>query len=755
MTTHPHARPPRSRAEAERSRLRDEYDREIDRLAAEFHARLPREQARSVGAIYARYSSRFQDSIADQVRKLFEYAVAQRIFIPRDFVCFDAAVRGAKDRRPGLDRLRSILAQKAADIVLVFATNRLYRKTYKALQFVEEEVVERGIRAVFVQSGVDTADRQRWRMLLQVNAMTDEFGVGMYAANIRAAHEGLFDSGLVCCTIPFGYHGVESADQKSRRQRPRRALAIDPATAPWVEQAFRWYAEDRLSIGEVVRRFNDDLTIPRSPRGVGGRWTHEAIRYMLANPRYRGWWDYGARENVWLSKKDYTRRVPRDQPLRSAQFEALRIISDELWYQAQQRLARGDRSGAGRKPKRGDARSRPRLTHGLFVCPVHDQILYVGGNYGQTLFCKICRGLPAAKRPLYSLLPRALALRLTCRTLAGLVRQDPQLVEAVLNACRGAAEDLQRPDPAKLEGLRSRIGTLWQQIQFIMNHSGDTEADRQESAVKLGEFRRQRTELQAELTSLEAARARPAIVPSEDEIRELLSRFESILISAAERGEDEDGSRVREVIDLLTGGRIELFQCGEPRSHGGWLQGRFRAGVLDGLVRTLTGATADAGQDAPVISIDYREPTPSEAWADRVKELYDRGMLIKAIAKELGISRNLAASALNAWYKREGMPRPDGRSRRSVLQQKHLKPPPFVRLADEAMRLHDAGHSFEEIAARLECSRPTVAKAIGHHRQAHGLPPADGRTLRAAPGRGRPRPEPEGGCRREPSPPVV
>ena len=102
------------------------------------------------------------------------------------------------------------------------------------------------------------------------------------------------------------------------------------------------------------------------------------------------------------------------------------------------------------------------------------------------------------------------------------------------------------------------------------------------------------------------------------------------------------------MIDLLTGGRIELFQCGEPRSHGGWLQGRFRVHLLAGLVRELAGAAGSEGQDEPVIAIDYREPTPSEACADRVKELYDQGMLIKAIAAELGITRNLASKALDS-----------------------------------------------------------------------------------------------------------
>jgi DNA invertase Pin-like site-specific DNA recombinase len=753
MTTHPHPRPPRSRAEAERSRLRDEYEREIDRLAAGFHARLPREQAQAVGAIYARYSSRYQDSIADQVRTLFEFAVADRIFVPRQLVFFDAAVRGAKARRPGLDRLRPILERKAIDVLLVFSTNRLSRRMVRALQFVEEEVHERGIRCVFVKDRLDTADGDRWRLPLRVHAMTDELVGGMYAENIRAAHEGLFDRDLVWGTITFGYRGCELPEQ-SRRQRPRRAVEIDPAAAPWVKQAFRWYAEDRLSIGAIVRRFNGDPTIPRSPRGVDGRWSREAIRYMLANPRYRGWWEYGARANVFQSKQDYTRRVPRDQPLRSRQSEALRIVPDELWYRVQRRLTRPDRSGVGRKPRGGDRRSRPRLTHGLFVCPAHDQILYVGGNHGQTLYCKMCSQLSAAERPLYSHLPRSLALRLTCRKLGALVRQDAQVVEAVLDACRGAAEDLQRPDPAKLEGLRSRTAKLGRQIQFILDNPGETESDCQESRVRLRELRRQRADLDAEITALEAAGTRSVVVPDEARVRELLARFETILTSAAE-GEDEVDSReVRGVIDLLTGGRIELFQRGEPRARRGWLQGRFRAHVLDSLVRTLAGATADDGRDAPVISIDYREPTLSEAWADHVKELFDQGMLIKAIAAELGISRNVAASALDCWYDQRGLPRPDGRSRRSTLKQKHLKPPLFEQLADEAMALHDAGHTMEEIASRLNCCRPTIAKAIGHGQQSRGLSLPDGRTRPIAAGQGRPRPEPQGGGL-EPSPPAA
>src|SRR5262249_23723388 len=152
---------------------------------------------------------------------LFEAAVKDGVFVPREHVCFDLAVRGCKVDRPGLNHLRRLLEDKAVRALYVFATNRLFRKTYKALQFVEEEVVDRGIPCPFVTSGVDPADEHRWRMLLQIHAMTDEFVLGMYADNVRAAHEGLFDRQMVCGTITFGYKGEPIPGEKTRRGLPR------------------------------------------------------------------------------------------------------------------------------------------------------------------------------------------------------------------------------------------------------------------------------------------------------------------------------------------------------------------------------------------------------------------------------------------------------------------------------------------------------------------------------------------------------
>ena len=58
-----------------------------------------------------------------------------------------------------------------------------------ALQFIEEEVVGRGVRCIFAKSGVDSADGKRWRMLLNYHAGIDEFVTSMYSDNIRVAQE--------------------------------------------------------------------------------------------------------------------------------------------------------------------------------------------------------------------------------------------------------------------------------------------------------------------------------------------------------------------------------------------------------------------------------------------------------------------------------------------------------------------------------------------------------------------------------------
>jgi hypothetical protein len=421
--------------------------------------------------------------------------------------------------------------------------------------------------------------------------------------------------------------------------------------------------------------------------------------------------------------------------LASQQFEDLRIVPDELWYAAQERLAAAP-AGGGRPPADGDRQSRPRLLNGLFVCAAHGCRLHVGGGAGKMMVCPECQGLPADQRPLFTQLNRALALRLTCARLAELVRADEALVAQVIAACRHQAEALQQADPSRLAALRARVEKLSQRVRFVMANPGETEADQKESAAELRRLRAERAGAEAERAALEAAAGRPKLIPSNEEVVRLLNEMGAVLASAASGEGAEDAGAARQVVDLLTGGRIELEQQGERKARRGWLRGRARVRLVGAVAERIGGAGPGLEGESMEVVIDYREPTEAERWADRVKEGYDRGLLIKAIAAELGISRNLARKALVAWCAREGRgPLPDGRSRRSGLAVKHGEPPAYQALSEPVKRLMDEGLLLHEVAARLGCDRYTVRAAKDYWFESRGLRAPDGRSRRRDLGR--------------------
>ncbi|MDB5313415.1 MAG: Recombinase [Gemmataceae bacterium] len=328
-----------------------------------------------------------------------------------------------------------------------------------------------------------------------------------------------------------------------------------------------------MPIDEIVRRLNADPAVPPPPKSPNRTWTHDSVRKLLRNRRYRGCWRYGETETVWVSSKDYARQVTRREPLKEVQIEGLRLVPDDAWYAAQALLAKEVEKVVGRKPRDGDTASRPRVLNGLFYCPTHDRKLYVGGVNGKYLVCKDCRGLPADRRPLFSQLPRALALRKTCETLAGLIRADVDLLGRVTGACRGYAAEQQAPDPARVAAVGARQAKRDQRIKFILRNPGETEADQAESEAELRRLRKERAEDQAALDALRAA-ARAVAVPTEDAVAAMVAGLPDILAGAADDPSPESAGPVRELIDRLTGGRIDLEQAGERRARRGWLRGR-------------------------------------------------------------------------------------------------------------------------------------------------------------------------------------
>jgi DNA invertase Pin-like site-specific DNA recombinase len=504
-----------------------------------------------------------QDSAEDQVRAMLEFAVANGIFVPREHVYFDLGVRGHKSKRDGLDQLREVLRASRVKVLLLFATNRLFRKVYRTLEFVEEVVSEHGIRCVFVKSGVDTANKDQWQMLLHLRAIMDEFQVKVGAEHIRAALEGLFLQGYVYGTLTFGYKGEPVPGKPTKRGRPRSRIVIDPEEQKIVLWIFEWYVRDRLSLIEIAQKLNAITGVPRPRRSNG--WKQSTVRAVLKRAAYGGLWTFSTTENTFVPSKDYTRKILREKPLNEATFENLRIVSDALWFAAQTRLAE-NKCIRGRKSKKDDSDPAPRVLSGLFWCPEHDRPLRACSANGNYLGCPTCATIAPSSRPLFSKPHRRVVLRLLCQRLAALIRHDGNLVEKIIAACQTRAAATQRPDVSELANLEKSIADLTRKIEFNMRNSGETEQDEKEIAAVLRNLRQERKSIQDQLALLKAIASEPICVPDETEIQLMLENLASILqrVAASQLGDDQ--AIVRDVLQTLTGGRIDMHQQGDGRT---------------------------------------------------------------------------------------------------------------------------------------------------------------------------------------------
>lgn len=466
----------REQIAVERKRKFARTSKEIDALYKKYLGALGRRR-KGHGTAYARYSTRFQDSIADQLKVILKYAAKKGIYIKREHIFFDLAVRGYKRSRSGLDQVQQLLKDKQVDTLLLFKTSRLFRKTYLTLQFVDQAFRGWGIRCIFVKSGVDTNDKQKWEQMLHMQSQHDQFVVTVYVDNIHAAHVSMLEKRLVFGTLSYGYAGQPIEGRRTKRAKPRCEIVIDDETARIVKQVFCWYVDDRLAIIEIVRRLNS-LDIPLSPRCLSGEWTRTAVRNILQNTRYRGLWRYGVTEAVYLPAEDYTKQRVRAKPLAQVLFEELRLVSDEQWYAAEQRLNEDIAACAGRKARDG----RRRLDLNRYVwCGEHERQMIVGGSRGQYMFCPACLAGPCVRRSLFSQLNRRWAFRALCTTVASLLDKEASLHAAIVSACQTWLLAAQSPDEQVVKSKKNRIDQLTRSIEITRRTVGDSKADQAEA----------------------------------------------------------------------------------------------------------------------------------------------------------------------------------------------------------------------------------------------------------------------------------
>jgi site-specific DNA recombinase len=232
-------------------------------------------------AIYARVSSARQkkdQTIGSQTAALRAYAADQHLELPEEWVFEDEGHSGATLVRPGLERLRDLVAQVGVDVVLCYAPDRLARKfAYQALLI--EEFARVGTRVEFVRG--PRGDTPEDQLMVQFQGMFAEYEKAQLMERYRRGKTYRARAGSVNVLggAPFGYRYLRKTPECGA------IYEIVESEAALVVELFRRYTDDGASIADLTRWLTQTGTPTRTGKT---RWDRSVVWAMLRNPAYAG-----------------------------------------------------------------------------------------------------------------------------------------------------------------------------------------------------------------------------------------------------------------------------------------------------------------------------------------------------------------------------------------------------------------------------------------------------------------------------------
>src|SRR6202521_924063 len=192
-------------------------------------------------------------------------------------VVADPGISGATRpaERPGFAKLHEMAAASAISILLVWKFDRLARQIVFAVTAVSE-LAEQGIAIRSVTEPIDTATPMGRTIFAVLAGMAEQERQGITERTWSGRREKAGKGGFAGGGAPYGYRRDKDA-----------GLVIDKAEAIIVRRMFK-LRDDGLPFVQIAARLNADGL--RTRRGKA--WRHDAISYILDNPKYRGAVDY-------------------------------------------------------------------------------------------------------------------------------------------------------------------------------------------------------------------------------------------------------------------------------------------------------------------------------------------------------------------------------------------------------------------------------------------------------------------------------
>lgn len=569
----------------------------------------------------SRFSTKHQDSTSDQVRECVEFAAANKMYVPPEYICVDEGKSGRKLRRDGLERAQMILQRKLARTLLVFKISRLFRQAYRGYMFINEQVVEEGLRAISVSQRIDTDDAKIWKTLICVHGLADEMLLEAISDHVRIGLQGLFKQGFVTGAMTIGYIPVVVPEGRpTKLGRPRTMPGVNPEVAKLIRKHYEMI-RDGMSLAEGLRRWVREGG-PYDRRSKTKRMTATAYRHMLSNPRYLGVWAFGRKRNSWSAKRDYTRQI--DQPeteVLIVRTEELRIVSDELFFAVQNKLA--ERKIGPRGPKKKKDVQLCDLVADSFLCDHCSQpgkpIRYYHSSSGQM----VCKQRSLCGQP--TTLHRRKAVRGVCRKLAKLLQQDAALIEQTILSAQAIDATSDEPLREELAVVERKIASSERKISDLTDLAGEgSDDDRELLKSKVRAAQAERTTLLHRRAALKESLNAPAQRITAEQVRSQLADLTQLLEDAAAGLLGEDlVYRAAALFRSLVGGRIMVRPEQRAERQESVVRGYFTPRLFETVQAEINGRLVTHTQPVAEVWAWLREPPMKDHLAERVHQMLD------------------------------------------------------------------------------------------------------------------------------------
>jgi site-specific DNA recombinase len=507
--------------------------------------------------IYARVSSRQQadeGTIESQLAALRQRVEQDGFVLPEELTFVDPGYSGANLIRPGLDRLRDVVAMNGLDRLYVLSPDRLARK-YAYQVLLVDEFQRTGVEVVFLNRELRQTPEDE--LLLQVQGMIAEYERAKILERSRRGkrHAAQTDQVSVLSGAPYGYRYI-TKDEGSGQAR----YEIVAEEARIVRKIFEWMGIERVSIGEICRRLQKEGVRTRTGKTT---WDRTTVWGMLKNPAYKGTAAFGKTRVGPMAFRLRPQRGHLLQPRRPISTTSMPeeewisipvpALVDEALFEAVQAQLQENR-----KRSRQNQRGARYLLQGLLVC-AQCQYAY----YGKAVSNKAAKGKKrdyayyrCIGTDAYRFGGERICDNMQVRTdtLDSLVWHE---VCALLEEPQRLGQEYQRrlQTPSRededLASIETRIGKVRRGIARLIDSYAEGLIEKQEFEPRISRLRQRLADLQGQAQQITDEMAHQV------ELRLIISRLEEFAMKVRDGLDEADWLTKRELIRTLVK-RVEI-----------------------------------------------------------------------------------------------------------------------------------------------------------------------------------------------------